>query len=867
MQLANDKDVTKMNDRFDTIDYKMDEISTYLIMRHTYLANEDDDDGGFNYRLFHVNREQDLKEVMEFICRDGSPEESTSIAKLFPLHPYTAYLCSVLSNHIGSANRSVVRFMHDDKTGFEAFINSDETYSQKILLTPEWLWDFFSASFETDTNCSLFVTTYNNYNKKVLDRGEDYLRVFKSILLLNALGVNFSDPSSRLVPNEDVIAYMFGGDARLGKRELISKILEFLHESDIIRRNILGEYKISVVQFNPQEMLNAKTKLQSEYKMAADYLAYGNDIRQTLINKMNVASTSNSVGQLYRPCELQIYSCEEQEAVIRSKLMKYANAKPNYIHVCVFLSITEELRDKWSQLLIDFSKQMPNVIMILPEEVLTESTKNKFIEALATKQVSKTHYHETQEAEAEKQAKAYITNWFTRINNGSHHTYLDGEVYSDGIFGNVYSLINRTLAHKIFPKGFEHVKKYRMGGSDAPATFFKSGAANKVVETVLTAQTRDNMTTFGGSNTPAKLIFMQDMNNLVNDVCQLTEEAKATDAWLVQVCQEVAKCMNTAKKRFQDKFSLSEIMEPLLKQPYGFFQSPANYAALTYALRDYKNDLFVPSTSQPVSDEKLAEMIGDLFKLWQGGESPASNKLLLRFGSPEESKLTALLKTIFDLKRVQGVNEADIKSLAGAKWGIQEFCKLNAKQPLWTLKYCDRIKDAQKEPLERLIALFEMETPTLDKIKALVPLIEKNQIDLHDLFIRVDNYKDGFMAFLESIEEVEIKPEWLDELAIQLSYLPSEIAFWKESDVRSQVMAFYLRKTKPVTTPPENPVATVDPVTPLVTPSHVDEAIVDKAKGCIHKAVMPNMFWQKVMLDLLEEHPEVAQFITENLNM
>ena len=870
MQLANDKDVTRMNDRFDTIDYKMDEISTYLIMRHTYLSNEDDDNGGFNYRLFHVNRENEIKEVMDFICKEGSPEERESIARLFPLHPYTAYLCSVLSNHIGSANRSVVKFMHDADSGFEAFINSEFTYVQKLLLTPEWLWDFFSASFETDAKCSLFVTTYNNYSKKVADRGDDYLRVFKAILLLNALGVNFSDPSSRLVPSEEVIEYMFGGDARLGEKELVGKILEFLNDSDIIHRNILGEYKISVVQYNPQEMLNAKTKLQSEYKVAVDYLSFSSEIRQELLSKMNVQSTANTKGQLYRPCELQMYSCEEQEAVVRSKLMKYVNSKPNYLHICVFFAITEELRDKWSQMLIDFSKQMPDVIMILPEEVLSESTKNKFIDALATKQVAKTHYNETQEAEADKQAKAYISNWYTRIINGSHHTYRNGDSFSDGIFGNLYTLINRNLSHKIFPKGFEHVKRYRMGGSDAPATFFKSGAANKVVETVLTAQTRDAMTTFGGSNGPAKLVFTQDMNNLVNDVCQLTEEAKNTDAWLVLVCQEVAKCITTAKKKYQDRFSLSEILEPFVKPPYGFFQNPANYAALTYALRDYKNDLFVPSTSQPVSDEKLAEMISDLFKLWQGGESPASNKLLLRFGSPEESKLTALLKTIFDLRKVQGVNDADIKSLAGAKWGIQEFCKLNAKQPLWTLKYCKKINDMQREPLEKLIALFEMETPTLDKIKALVPLIEKNQIDLHDLFIRTDNYQEGFLIFLRSIENIEIKPEWLDELAIQLSYLPSEIAFWKESDVRNQVMSFYVKKIKkPDTTPipldDNKPDDTKEKLV-IATPS-VDEAMVDKAKGCIHKAVMPNMFWQKVMLDLLEEHPEVAQFITENLNM
>lgn len=865
LQLANDKDVTKMNDRFDTIDYKMDEISTYLIMRHTYLANEDDETGGFKYRLFHESRNNELKEVMEFICKQGSTEERSSIEKLFPLHPYTAYLCSVLSNYIGSANRSVVRFMHDENAGFAAFINNDHVYSEKLLLTPEWLWDFFMASFESNTNCSLFVTTYNNHRQKVADRGEDYLRVFKAILLLNALGVNFSDPNSRLVPSEEVIMYMFGGDQRLNDKELIARILEFFDENDIIRRNILGEYKISVVTYNPQEMLNAKNKLQAEYKIASDFIAYSNEIRQSFINKMNVASKLNPQGLLYRPCDLQIYSCEEQEAVVRSKLMKYTASYPNFLHVCMFLSITDEARDRWSQMLYDFSKQIPNVIMVLPEEVLSESTQTKFIDALATKQVAKTHYNESQEAEAEKQAKAYIQQWFSRINSGVHRTYCGGEVFTDGIMSNVYAYINRLLAYRLFPKGFEHVKKYRFVGADVPATFFKTGGGDMIIKTIVSAQTRDKFITFGSSNAPIKHVFMHDMNNLVNDVCELTDEAKNSEAWLNLVCQEVDKCMTSAKKKYQDRFSLSEVLESFVRPPFGFFQSPANFAALTYALRAYKDDLFVPSTSQPVSDEKLAEMIADLFKLWQGGESPASNKLLLRFGSPEESKLTGLLKTIFDLKKVPGVNEADIKSLAGSKWGIQEFCKLKAKQPLWTLKYCNKIQTSQKEPLEKLIALFEQETPTIDKIKALVPLMDKNQIDLHDLFIKPDNYIDGFYAFLKSIEDVDIKTEWMDELNTHLAnYLPSEIAFWKEADVRSQVMSFYLKKTRIVDPNPVDP----NPIDPTPTPDPViAEDIIEQAKGNIHKAVMPNMFWQKLMLDLLEEYPEIAPFIKDNLNM
>ena len=33
---AKGKDITKMSDRYDSVDYQMDEISTYLILRHTF---------------------------------------------------------------------------------------------------------------------------------------------------------------------------------------------------------------------------------------------------------------------------------------------------------------------------------------------------------------------------------------------------------------------------------------------------------------------------------------------------------------------------------------------------------------------------------------------------------------------------------------------------------------------------------------------------------------------------------------------------------------------------------------------------------------------------------------------------------------
>ena len=44
------------------------------------------------------------------------------------------------------------------------------------------------------------------------------------------------------------------------------------------------------------------------------------------------------------------------------------------------------------------------------------------------------------------------------------------------------------------------------------------------------------------------------------------------------------------------------------------------YVALAYALREHKADLFLPGISQPVSNEKLQDMIHCLFEMWKNGK-------------------------------------------------------------------------------------------------------------------------------------------------------------------------------------------------------------------------------------------------------
>lgn len=853
---AKGKDITKMSDRYDSVDYKMDEISTYLILRHTFSIT---DKGGLEIASWNL-KHSIAPEVFDYLCESNSKEEKDHIQNLFPLHPYTAFLCSKMANIMGSANRSVLKFMNDEKNGFACFINDSTNYDLKMMLTADWLWDFFYSEFVDDPLCAAFVNVYNSNKDKVNQMGDDYLRVFKVILLLNALGMKFKGTPEKYAPNDKNLGYIFSADRC---EEKMQGILDWLDESHIVARDILGEFKISVSTYNNAELTKEKMQVAVSFKDAVSILKY-NDASKSEIGKIFLVGKT-----LMRKCEPQFYSCEESESVLRSRLKKYTSEKPNFLHVALLFSITDEARDMMENRVKEFSEEFSETLFVMPFEVFTESAKNHFIDTVSRANVSRSHFNNDEASQLERAANEYVIKWKNRMTGGIYNLYYKGERFSDGIFGNIYSVINKRFSVLLFPNGMESVKAIHNNES-----FFENRNYKKLALQMLQKRTRDELLKFNGAAVPAKFLFMDGENNLVTDTCELTVTAKQGDSWLNTICQKVDELIENAKKKYTDRFSLSEILAPLMRPPYGMFPNHANYVALAFALRKHKDDLFNPSTSQPVGDEKLTDMITLLLQMWDGGISEPSNKLLLRFGSAEEKNLSKILGEVFCLQDVKGVNMADLKSLRYANWAITEFCKQIAKYPLWSLLYCSAIKEKPEceKALNDLIYLFSQDSYTLQKIKELYNEIKGEQIDLYKLLAKQSNYREGFINFINSINNVDIKEEWWDELEEELSHLQSEIAFRKREDVKDCVNAFYIQKIKEESRPSEvkpqisNGITVPDMVAePSVNVVKAAPDTIKQAKNCVKSQTMPSMMWQKVVLDLIEEHPEVSEFLIKYL--
>ena len=845
---AKGKDIAKMSDRFDNVDYYMDEISTYLILRHTFMIDEAAKEVIASWGI----TEKISPKLYDHLCESNSPEEMEHIQNLFPLHPYTAFFCSRISNIMGSANRSVLKFMNDEQNGFKSFINDENNYNQKMMLTADWLWDFFYSEFVNDPRCTAFVSVFTSHLERVKQMTDDHVRVFKVVLLLNALSVRFQKQAQeKYIPNESNLKFIFSGDRCEDK---IYKILNWLDESKIIARDIFGEFKISVSQYNPAEINQEKNKLKGQYSTAVNILNYNVSCVVEMRSIFNVGEN------LMRKCEPAFYSCEEQEAVLRSKLNKYTREKLNYLHVVLLYSITDESRDMMENRAKELSEEFNDTIFIIPNEVFTTTAQAHFIDAIAQSKVCNAHFNKDDASQFESAAQEYVAKWKSRMKGGNYTLYFNGGIYSEGILENIYSFINKKLSPQVFPDGMESVKALH----GVSSTFFANKNYKALSLQMLQKRTRDEMLKFGGSSGPAKHIFQDGLNNLITDTCELTESAKAGNSWLNRVCTEVDKLVAAAKKKYMDRFSLSDIMAPLFRPPFGFFSNQANYIVISYALRKHKEDLFNPSTSQPVGDEKLNDMIEIMLKMWDSGICETSNKLLLRFGSVEERNLTNILGEVFNLSIVKGVSMSDLKSLTYAKWCINEFCKQIAKYPLWSLLYCSKAQEQEacKKAIKDLTNLFNQDSYALDKIKALYHEMKDEQIDLYKLLTNASNYREGFVNFIKGIKEVDLKDEWWGELEEELDHLQSEIAFRSEDDVKGCVMSFYINKIKPKPTHQPQP---QPESAPTLQPQAIPDDVVKKARGLVREQTMPSMMWQKVVLDLIEEHPEVAQFIIKYL--
>lgn len=843
----NSSDVIKMEDRFHILQYNMEAITTYRIMAASIRKLNEE-----QYELNRGDRMDEYIQLISYLTENDSQQSSRDIKDLFPFHPYSAFLCSTIANQIGSANRTVMQFMYDSDNGFLGFLKNENSYNNKLLLTADKLWNYFLDEFTDDTlKYGIVTQTYFDKKKAVADLGLNYEKVFKGILLLNAMRL-IVENADKIIPSTKNIKYLFKGE---DFENQLDEILEYFDNNHIIQRDPSDNFLIAFASLPQDEINRAVRAAESHYSDIIKIIGY--DEKQ---NKDKIKGLLED--SLIRQVSFAFLSCSYENYLLRSYI-KAAFKEPYTLNVALLFAMDIAERNKMQEMLKELANtdDYKNVIFVLFDEVFENNgrQKSRFYYYVAAADVARNrNSHEPQKVN-EKNAKDIINQWIIGQSNGTATVYFRDSQDTKNA-KNIAKHINETIINKIFSNGVELLLSLRK----SPLTFWETfkNPSKASIEPMLVASNREEAEQkFRAQYTPAKLLFKDDNDDYIVDANLKIKPEASSNHPLVLMQKKVDEIFDKIRKDSRSTFNLGTELQVLTQPPFGLYTNIPNMAILAYVMRKYINELNGVDLGTPIDSNNMRDKVVEIFNYWKSGIG--NNKLTVRFGSKEEKDLKDLLIGIFDMQRLSDVPE--LTSLKNVRWGIIGYCKQKSKLPLWCLKYSTAITtDDFRSLIDQLVELVQKEDLKEDVVKKILKLFDREkQFELSRILPNSFLFEEGFKIFVKS--KVDVEEEWWNELKEYIYHnLQGEIGFWKESDVENSVLRFHIAKTKK----PELPQPPIpQPTTPLPIPEpKVTAEKVNRVKDKVAKASNTSpIIFKNVLLQILEKFPETADIIDENI--
>lgn len=780
--------------RFLGLQYDMQDITTYHILSNALKVKD-----AAKYDALieeRVTLQSEVAEALKEIVApmDKSAQTQAVIKRLYPFHPYTAYLATFVSRAIGSAERSIFEFLNDENRGFKDFIKND--IDEVKYLTAEKVWDFFVGAFSEDrtNNFDAIINKFSMYSTKLEDTDIPELSVFKVILLLNLLNrvtqMDGGDQEKSLVnPSKRNILHVLSG---AWSNEAINKALVAIDEKQIVLKGPDDVYEVSSSAMPLEKIQAAKDKLYLKYEdvsaLLDEYVGYKNDITKNISN----ADSFN------RATEFALVWGNLQAISLESKLLKaFSKSYAAKIAIVVFRGETPTY-DKKSSRPESALEAQKNVIQKLSEKetmkdvvfVITDVTfgQQRFegvIDAKARESVARDTKVEDP-TPYEKKASKWMEKWRNEIIDGAATVIFRGERVNTPTFKSVCNSGLVADVARVFPNGAE-----RLSQVASASTGWKQIYAKKTVEKVCYALNRSEVEAFSGAESAVSHLLKDKHGNWLFDeklnyigqydaACPMTVLIKAID-------DKIAEMRNKTVVDIGQEFKF------LTEPPYGYYNNYICMAAVALAFRRYIEKMYLADQGSLVSSTIMRDIVNAAFYSWLDGKQDA--KLRVRFSTEEEKDLIDLIQNIFGVKG-DGISET--------KWAMRASFENKYKSPLWSLKY---VVDKGAEFNSVIDSLFALANATGDSItqEDVSDLLEGLKKQKTSIALTLEKVKDStcINSFIRKcLEKVQFQ---LDDYTNLMSYLKQNlsdaIVFWREDDVEKQILQWCILQSKQTPTP------------------------------------------------------------------
>lgn len=756
----------KTKGRYHYVSYNMEPVSAFKIMSKKFKIVDEEAYKYRKNRFFSMHG--NLLDL--FSTTSASIEETKeNIMNLFPLHPSTANLATYYAREAGSSSRSVFEFLASDAV--RDFLDDESKYDGERTITSDYLWDYVQEYFESDTTKFGAVTErFNSHHLAVEAAGETYLRVFKGILLLNALN-NIAN-SDTVTPSTENIENLFTGTEMEAE---LKEILDFLNDKSIIQRQPNGNFSILFTALPGEEIQRIKEELMSSNFLYTDQVIKFGDAARKAFDK--------NLGGVNRPLSYQFFSKQGNEYTLLSKLENtYRQAKPYEIFLAIMVARTQDELLTLKDIAERNSKEerFKNTTFVVIEATMGGKNYERFIEYQANAQCAQRHGLPNQQKTYTKNASDMIDEWTGRMKGSNVTFYLHGDEMA--IIGSkMASTINNCIAPIIFEAGPESLEIIRAKNS---ATYWKLASVKATVDAVLSFNTKQDILASKSCQGQARHVEFLLQDSVDDNLAWKTD--MDMNHPLRKVCDYIDDMLSGRHTSKNQTFNLGDKLKGLTEAPYGLYQSYAPMAMVAFAMRKYINQIYDTNGKQR-SAQHLVDDVVELFKAWESDKT--SNKLNFMFESKEAGKLCKNLITMFSLRKLKGYS--DISSLKDARWAIQHEYAKEKGFPLWSLKYC-----SSKENTEEMRKLVDciikvvsdpesMKNPQL--LNDTISGYEEQKYEWGNLLQENNggNYKEGFYNFMKSVEIVNLKDDEIDEALEYLhGHLEGEVGLWKEVEVK-----------------------------------------------------------------------------------
>ncbi len=778
------QDVKKMLDRFNSIEYYMESITSYHLIYATFKKDD-------NFKNIQSELSGLLNSVIKKIIINNSYKEKLEkqdLENIIPIHPYTAYLLTFIARNLGSTERSIFSFIFDKKMGFIKFIEENPEKEGKKFLTADVLWDYFFNEFSNIDNdkTSPSVERYNIYNAYVKTLGDNALKIFKAVLLLNILyKYTGSDETSLVAPSENNLKGIFSGDIL---EEEIMSILNTIAERQYITKTIDNLYLVTASVLSHREIEDEKREIENQYKDITKILTYEN--KNKIIENISI--------QALREIKLEFYPYINSTALLINHLKRDFKEGPK-INIAFFISKDEEEINNISAIVkeIASSEEGKNIVFLILKKPFDKDTFNKYSDNLARSRVSEKHNYREDSENYKNNILKIVNVWIEQALRSEVEWYLNG--YCKKITFNAFSNdLNNEISPKIFTYGLENIKNCTINKN-----IWARKNAKKSCEIFLFSTNRQKLEekTIKGIENYLRAIVKDEGDEYIVDLNLNFKPGIKGSNPLYSISKEIENQITRAS--INGVFNLGEVLSFLSKPPYGFFSNMIYFAAMGFLMRNYVDKLYESGTGILITKEQMRDKIISLFKYFEDGGD--FYKLSVRLGTLEENKLIDLLKNIFNID--------DVNSLNDIKWKIRDSVLIH--YPLWVFYYDEKVKQNTmlRESIKYIDEFIKKQDDELkiDLIREYLKYLEQTEIDLKQLFQKKkDELQHLFYIYIKDVlkrnQQSEISESFFSKVEQYIiQNLQEEKWSYEELMVEKLILQYLVRINTPSQQPSPQP--------------------------------------------------------------